>query len=280
SVVVVVVWAASSGPGLRVRPLLLVLPPQPDAGVVDRRQNCVPQLARHALAAVAAARERPVRRVHVPRVQVRRPGRVAAGRLGRSTQRRRHADRHPDLVGHVTDLHADRAVALPPPRVGRALALLALGGLLGPVLVAQPQDLDRRRLLDRPRVHAAVDRDDRLAARDRGLDRRVRPLGGLLLLARLVVQAGRAQDRRAVLDRHGAVRVPDQRARAGVGAVLGDADRRGGLHGVLSGQGVLYATLGVRQRPRAASTRATEPRRASISRASARGRTRRWQART
>src|SRR5690606_38402 len=40
------------------------------------------------------------------------------------------------------------------------------------------------------------------------------------------------------------------------------------------------ATLGVRQRPRAASTRATEPRRASISRASARGRTRRWQART
>src|SRR5690554_424372 len=53
-----------------------------------------------------------------------------------------------------------------------------------------------------------------------------------------------------------------------------------GLHGVLSGQGVLYATLGVRQRPRAASTRATEPRRTSISRASARGRTRRWQART
>src|SRR5690606_8183994 len=69
-----------------------------------------------------------------------------------------------------------------------------------------------------------------------------------------------------------------------LGAVLRDADlggdRRGGLHGALSGQGVLYATLGVRQRPRAASPRATGPRRASISRASARGRTRRWQART
>src|SRR5690554_5904531 len=99
--------------------------------------------------------------MHIPRGQIGRPGRVAAGGLGRSAQVRRHADAASDLVLDVADLDADAAVALP---VAPALALAALlfafprDRLRIPVLIAQAQDADLRRVLDRPRVHAPIQR--------------------------------------------------------------------------------------------------------------------------
>src|SRR5690606_39935871 len=123
----------------------------------------------------------------------------------------------------------DAAVALP---VAPALALAALlfafprDRLRIPVLIAQAQDADLRRVLDRPRVHAPIQRHTLLARRDRRLDGLVGPLGGGLLLAALVVEAARPEDREAVLDGHAAVRVADQPARAGPPAVLTDDDRR------------------------------------------------------
>src|SRR5690606_17582069 len=126
--------------------------------------------------------------MHVPRGQMGRPVRVAAGGLRRRAQVRRDTDRATHLVLLLTDLDADRAVPLPLPHsltpTTFFLGLPRVRVFIGvPVLVAQAQDADLRRLRDRPRVRAAVYCHTLLARRNRGLDSLVGAVGGFLLFA-------------------------------------------------------------------------------------------------
>src|SRR5690606_36334807 len=134
--------------------------------------------------------------MHVPRGQIGRPGRAAARSLRRRAQVRRDTDRATHLVLHLTDLDADRAVSLPLPHslapTTFFLGLPRVRVLIGvPVLVAQAQNADLRRLRDRPRVRAAVYCHTLLARRDCGLDSLVGAVGGFLLLAGLMIEAAR-----------------------------------------------------------------------------------------
>src|SRR5690606_30400113 len=93
----------------------------------------------------------PVRRVQVPGSEIGRPGRVAAGGLGRRAQVLRDADAAADLILDGTDPDADGAVALPaPPALAPAALLLGLlrDRLCVPVVRPETEHLDLRRLLD------------------------------------------------------------------------------------------------------------------------------------
>src|SRR5690606_34346569 len=128
------------------------------------------------------------------------------------------------------------------------LGLTGVRVLIGvPVVRAQTEHLNSRRLLDLPGIDGALERDAVLSARDRGLDGRIHALGGGLLLAALVVEAARTQNGEAILDPHRSVRVPDELARTGPNAVLRDVDRRGS-HGLLRGGGSHHCTYNIASR--------------------------------
>src|SRR5690606_17782637 len=126
------------------RPLLLVLPPQAVAGIVDRCEHVVLEVGGHAVPAAGRRGTGPVPPGDVPGRQIGRDA-VAAGGLGRAPQVRGDTDRATHLVLHTTDSHPHRAVALPAPR-GLALEALLLGlpcvRLRSPVVQPEAEDLD------------------------------------------------------------------------------------------------------------------------------------------
>src|SRR5690606_20759305 len=242
-------WFIVSGLG---PPLLLVLPPQAGNRVRDRPEHIVRKLGRHAVPAGGRRGTGPVTPGDVPRSEVGRARGVAAGGLGRVAQLRRDADCTPHVVHHVTHPHPHGAVPLPaPPALAPTTLLLGLTGvrvLIGvPVVRAQTEHLNSRRLLDLPGIDGALERDAVLSARDRCLDGRIHALARVLLLAALVVQASRPEDREVDVDGHAAVLVADQRASDGPGAVLVDVDRRGS-HGLLRGGGSHLCTYNIGSR--------------------------------